>query len=397
MVYLGMSPWEGMWRNRHQLMSRFARRMPVLYVEPWVRARQLRTGAVGVRGMLRGLSAAPLRKTGSGVHVLASPPHRAVSHSGRLKAASLRRWTRWVARHAADIGITRPIVWLSQPGMGEVLGHLNESLSIYHVVDEYAGYTGTDASRRAQLQAAEDRVLDAVDLSIVVSEALEQAKKGPGRRIEIVPNAVDYEAFRDAVANADEPADMASIPGPRVGYSGLTGVRLDLDLVNDLAESLPDLHFVFVGQVDRRECDSELRALEARGNVHFLGQKAVAEVPAYVAAFDAGLLPYRMNLETAHISPLKLYEYLAAGLPVVSTPIPAALPFSSCVAIAGEPGEFRSALMQALETDGPAARAGRQEVASRNTWDDRVRSIMALIGSALNARSERAAADGAGA
>ena len=169
-------------------------------------------------------------------------------------------------------------------------------------------------------------------------------------------------------------------------------------MVNGLAESLPDVHFVFVGQVDRRECESDLRALEVRGNVHFLGRKTVAEVPDYVAAFDAGLLPYRMNLETAHISPLKLYEYLAAGLPVVSTPIPAALPFSSLVDIAGEPAEFRSAVKHALDTDGPEARARRQELASRNTWDDRVASIMALIAPVLKGRSAAAAAaDGAGA
>jgi glycosyltransferase involved in cell wall biosynthesis len=397
MVYLGMSPWEGMWRNRHQLMSRFARFMPVLYVEPWVRTRQLRTGAIGVRGMLRGLSVDSLRRTDTGVHVLTSPPHRAVSYAGRLKNASLRRWTRWVSRNAAAIGITRPILWLSQPGMGEVLGQMRELLSIYHVVDEYAGYTGTDASRRAQLTAAEDRILDAVDLSIVVSDALKEAKAGPGRHVEIVPNAVDYEAFRDAAANRDEPADIAAIPRPRVGYSGLAGVRLDLSLVNGLAEAFPEFHFVFVGNVDSRECESDLRALEARGNVHFLGRKSVAEVPDYVAAFDAGLLPYRMNLETAHISPLKLYEYLAAGLPVVSTPIPAALPFSSVVEIAGEPEAFRSALAHALEIDGPELRARRQDFARCNTWDNRVTAIMALIDSALKARCTTLAADGAGA
>ena len=206
---------------------------------------------------------------------------------------------------------------------------------------------------------------------------------------------MDYDAFREAAANRREPADIAAIPRPHVGYSGLAGVRLDLGLVNELAQALPGLNFVFVGQVDRRECESDLRALEARGNVHFLGQKAVTEVPNYVAAFDAGMLPYRMNLETAHISPLKLYEYLAAGLPVVSTPIPAALPFSSTVAIAGEPAAFRTALTRALEADGPDARARRQELASRNTWDDRVTTILALIVSALEARSMPAAADGA--
>ncbi len=383
MIYLGMSPWGGMWRNRHQLMSRFARSMPVLYVEPWVRTRQMRTGAIGFRQILDGFSATPCRRTESGVNVLTSPPHRAVAQSGRFHQASVRRWTRWVSRHAAALGIRRPILWVSQPGMASIVGKLDEVLSIYHVVDEYAGYTGHDDARRAALQAAENRVLDSVNLSIVVSEALYEAKSRAGRKVFVVPNAVDFAAFAAASRRAEEPTDLAVISRPRAGYSGLVGVRLDLRLVGMLAAQQPETQFVFVGQVDRRECDADLKSLEARDNVHFLGQKPASAVPDYVAGFDVGLLPYRLNLETRHISPLKLYEYLAAGKPVVSTPIPAALPFSDTVSIAAEPADYAAAVSLALAKDSPRLREERQALASRNTWDHRVAAIESIIHDAM--------------
>jgi glycosyltransferase involved in cell wall biosynthesis len=396
MIYLGMSPWEGMWRNRHQLMSRFARAMPVLYVEPWVRTRQIRTGSVGFRRLVGGLAAPSRRCTQSGVHVLTSPPHRPVAQSGRFHRASVRRWAGWVARHAAAVGIRRPVLWVSQPGMKSIVGKLDEVLSIYHIVDEYAGYTGHDESRRAALVAAEDQMLDAVDLSIVVSDALLEAKRGAGRQIFVVPNAVDYPAFAAASDRGEEPADLAAIPKPRVGYTGLVGVRLDLGLIGAMAAEQPDTQFVFVGDVDRRECEEALSLLEGRDNVHFLGRKPASAVPDYVAGLDVGLLPYRLNLETRHISPLKLYEYLAAGKPVVSTPIPAALPFSDTISIAEKPEEFSGAVIRAMASDSARLREERQQLARRNTWDDRVAAIGSIIHEALDAPAGLRSAAGEG-
>ena len=123
--------------------------------------------------------------------------------------------------------------------MTSIVGKLDEVLSIYHVVDEYAGYTGHDDARRAALQAAENRVLDSVDLSIVVSEALYEAKSRAGRKVFVVPNAVDFAAFAAASRRGEEPTDLAAISRPRAGYSGLVGARLDLRLVGRLAAQQP--------------------------------------------------------------------------------------------------------------------------------------------------------------
>jgi glycosyltransferase involved in cell wall biosynthesis len=267
--------------------------------------------------------------------------------------------------------------------MGSVLGNFGEILSIYHVVDEYSGYTGQDHFRRMAMQQSEERLLDAVDLSIVVSPQLHEAKRSEGRKIFVVPNAVDFEAFSTASKRSQPPPDLAEIPWPRIGYSGLIGVRLNLDLVNEAAAARPDFQFVFVGSVDRRECEVQLQRLEERPNVHFLGEKPVALVPDYVSGFHVGMLPYRMNLETCHISPLKLYEYLAAGLPVVSSPIPSARSFVDLIVLAEGSAEFCEAMDIVLADDSEDAREKRLATARENTWDDRVRQIESIIVQAL--------------
>ena len=386
MIYLGMSPWAGMWRNRHQLMTRFARMMPVLYVEPWVRTRELRRRLASPAKILSGLVAPASHDSAGGVTVLRSPPHRPVAHGGRLHEATVARWVEYVLRNARGAGITRPILWVTQPGMGSVVGKFGEILSIYHIVDEYSGYTGQDLLRRTNIQQTEQALLDKVDLSIVVSRELYEAKHGESRKVFVVPNAVDFDVFAEASAQAAVPADLAAIPRPRIGYSGLIGARLNLDLVAAAAEARPDFHYVFVGSVDSRECSHQLMRLQNRSNVHFLGEKPAARVPEYVCGFDVGMLPYNINLETCHISPLKLYEYLAAGLPVVSTNIPAAQPFSDLINFAAGSDEFTRAVDLALDRDSEENRQKRRMTAQANTWNDRVLQIRSIIGEALRAK-----------
>jgi len=217
--------------------------------------------------------------------------------------------------------------------------------------------------------AEEQRLLDNVDVTIAVSPELARAKSAPGRQVALVENAVDFDTYRDASAAGREPAEYAAIPRPRLGYSGLIGKRLDLELLTSLARHRVDWSIVLVGRVDRRDCESELAALERLDNVYFLGCKDVSDVPHYVAGFDIGLLPYRRNLETRNISPLKLFEYAASGKPVIATDIPAAQRHEAVVSIARTVDEF--------------VRLCDRYLASTNTWDDRVREISALLHGAM--------------
>jgi UDP-galactopyranose mutase len=185
--------------------------------------------------------------------------------------------------------------------------------------------------------------------------------------------------YADARRSGNEPADLAAIPRPRVGYSGLIGKRLDLELIHCIAVHRPDSSVILVGNVDERECEDALARLRCVPNVHFLGEKPAADVASYIAGFDIGLLPYAINLETRHISPIKMYEYWAAGKPVVSTAIPAAQRHKFAVNVVESYDEFRSMINRLL--DDPAKYDSERliKLAAQNSWQSRVDIVAAEL------------------
>lgn len=314
-----------------------------------------------------------------GMHVLRSSACRPVSGRRMLGRLTRLNWNRAVRREARRAGISRPILWISLPEMDFALGSMNEELSIYHMVDEYTGYTGLRKSDRERLVERESRLLDRVDLSIVASPELLEAKYAVGRDMVVLENGVDPTRYRMARRSDLMPSDMRSIPRPIIGYSGLIGRRLDLDLLTRLAASRKDWSIVLVGKIDRRECHSALAAFEALPNVFFLGEKAPEDVPAYVSAFDLGMLPYAINIETRHISPIKMYEYWAAGIPVVATSIPAARRHSSALCLADDSRQFIEGVEASLRNFKGSDRERLLELAEENSWQNRVDHITAVI------------------
>lgn len=382
MVYFGMSPWHGMWKSRHQLLSRFSRQMPVLYVEPCVYLRSLRKGETRVSRIFTDIGKS-VERCEPNLTVFHSPAYLPVSGSPFLGRLSQRAWVRGVRRAMIAAGITRPIVWISRPERRFVIGQLGEILSIYHAVDEYAGYTGLDNEGRQRLAAAETELLDSVDLVIVASPELRDAKQGAGRELMVLENGVEPEEYAKARNSGSEPKDLAGIPRPRLGYSGLIGKRLDLELVRDVAQKHPECSVVLMGKVDKRECEEILAILESMPNVHLLGEKPGAEVASYVVGFDIGLLPYQINLETQHISPIKMYEYWAAGKPVVSTAIPAAMRYQSAVHVAESPDQFHSTIDRLIATRGREDAERLIRLAKENSWQSRVDAVTSKLRSRI--------------
>lgn len=379
MIYFGMSPWSGMWKSRHQLMSRFSRSMPVLYVQPWVGLRSLRSQMLGIPRIVADIRRPLLEKHEPNVHVFNSPAYLPVSRSSKLARITQRMWTGAVRRAAHSIGITRPIVWVSRPETGFVVGQMNEQLSIYHVVDEYAGYTGAGRHASAKLADREAVILDSVDLVIVASPELERAKRGPGRDLVVLENGVEPKEYANARQAKLEPDDLADVSKPRIGYSGLIGKRLDLELIREIALRRPDCSVVLIGKVDARECEESLAALESLPNVYLLGEKPATEVARYIVGFDIGLLPYAINLETQHISPIKMYEYWAAGKPVVATSIPAAQRNRSAVNVADSHDEFHFMIDRILDDPNQTNPDQLIELAGRNSWQSRVERVAAEL------------------
>ena len=262
------------------------------------------------------------------------------------------------------------------------IGAVVEKLSIYHVVDEYAGYGNLSESGRRQRMQHETEMLQRTDLAIVVSRGLLERKRRAGGRVYLVPNAADYNAYRPTGQAVPEslPPDLRDIPNPLIGYSGLVAGRLDLELLYGIATRRPDWSFVLLGAVRRRDCEAELDKLEKLPNIHFLGYKPVQDVPDYVLAFQVCIVPYKLDERAEFASPLKIYEYAAAEKPIVATSFQAAKENSEFVMVAKDAHEFEQLLAEAIDispTDG-RIRMG-SKVAKENTWDRRVEMISRII------------------
>jgi hypothetical protein len=219
----------------------------------------------------------------------------------------------------------------------------------------------------------------AVDAVVVVSQTLYDAKSPYNPHTYLVPNAVNYRSYEVALSDPELPAELAAIPAPRVGYIGLIGDKLDYDMLLDLARRNPQWSLVFLGTVRLSQQEDRWHSLVALPNVHHLDAVDVSRVPHYVKGFQVGLLPNLQNLFAENCSPLKLYDYLAAGIPVPSMDMPHVRPFASHIHLAPTPADFGQAVSDALEDTAEQRNRERKHIAARETWQARAEQLSAMI------------------
>lgn len=380
LIYFGPGQWTGLWRNRHHLLSRFAGHNRVLYVEPKIDLLTLRqrwrNGEWRFTHLRRELQRGRVSQAQQNLYIYHSPTFAPVS--GRFPLSHLTGiwWRACLRSSLRRLNFRRPIVWLSQPEMVAQLGHWDEALTIYHVVDEYTAYQGVSAELAEWLRACERQLLGRVDMVLVVSPKLLEAKRTLNSQTYLVPNGVDVQAYRGP---AHVPDDVQSIPPPRLIYAGLIGARLDLKLLADLAERRPQWSLVLVGEANSRGVEEDIARLRHLPNVHFLGLKPPGAVPDYIRACQVCLLPYRLVSETEYMDPLKLYEGLAAGKPIVATPVAALKAAGDVVTLVHTVAEAEQAVHNALSDKCEAMVEKRTALAEQNSWDIRVSRISELI------------------
>lgn len=382
--------WGGILDNRVQLMSVFARRNKVLFVEkePYIRS----TLAGFRHGELRlsDLRRSSLRQVSENLFVFSYPLWAFTS--GRFPLRQLTTIARRLSLRNAvrKLQMTQPIVWFYHPYWVDWVNEIPSAcLLLYHVVDEYTSYQGSTPSRRRRIEEREKKMMVQVDAVIVVSEKLYEAKHPFNPNTYLVPNGVNYQAYADALADPRLPDELQSIRPPRLGCSGLIGDKLNLDMLRDLAQENTEWSLVFLGPVNASEQAKTWQALQAMPNVHYLGSVPWSQVPHYVKGFDVGLIPYVQDRYSEANSPLKLYDYLAAGLPIASVDIPAARQFSPYIHLADTPGNFSQAVRAAVADTSPERRRARRRLAAQHTWEARVEQLSDLIQARLTAKASR--------
>ncbi|MGE0547930.1 MAG: glycosyltransferase [Kofleriaceae bacterium] len=270
------------------------------------------------------------------------------------------------------LGIDAFQLWTFLPNTADYVGTLGEQLAVYYCVDEWSMFSYLD---RSQTVAAERALLERVDAVFAINHALADAKRAVNPSTFVSPHGVDHAMFARALAPATHvPADLAAIAGPRIGFYGTLRDWVDFDLLAAVARARPRWSFVLLGQVL-----TDVAAIRELPNIHLLGQKRHDELPAYCKGFDVGIIPYRIDDRMTFVNPLKLREYLSAGLPVVSTPVPEVVRFAETCRVAASPEQFIAAIEQALGETTPQARAARSAAMATETWSSRVHQVTSTI------------------
>jgi glycosyltransferase involved in cell wall biosynthesis len=364
--------------NQHQLMGRLAARNRVLFVEslglrrPQLASRDLSRLWRRLRAGLRG------PRPASDLHVL-SPLVLPLHGSAAVRSINRRLLRFQVGRAARRLAMQAPILWAYVPQAEGLLDVLEPELVVYHCVDEVAAQKGVDAE---SFRVAEERFARRADLVLASAPALAERMRTLSDRVLFAPNVADTDLFATALEPGPVDPALASLPRPRLVFQGaIVATKLDLSLLAGLARLRPNWSIVLVGPEGAGDPGGDLSTLREAPNIHLLGARRQAELPALLRGADAGLIPYAINDLTRSVFPMKVYEYLAAGLPVLTTPLPA-LEGVAAVDTVASAEQLAAAMEEEMASDTPGRRRERSGAAAAHSWEGRIGEIeTALRGS----------------
>jgi UDP-galactopyranose mutase len=326
LICLSHLRWNFVYQRPQHLMSRFARDYRVLFVEEPV----------------YGGDAPPRLEEHiepCGVRVLV--PHLAASLGDADRDVAQRLL---LDAYLDRNNVRNPVLWHYSPMSLPWTAHLDSALIVYDCMDELSAFRGAPA----QLVTLEQALLTRADVVFTGGHSLYEAKRAMHRNVHAIPSSVDVAHFKAARRPGDDPQDQRSIGRPRLGFYGVLDERFDCQLLRELAALRPAWQFVLIGPVVK----IDPAVLPRAPNIHYLGPKRYEDLPSYLRGWNVALMPFAMNESTRYISPTKTPEYLAGGVPVVSTPIADVVRTygkSGVVSIAGDAPSFARAIANALK------------------------------------------------
>ena len=392
---------DGQWQFRRtdqQMLQRLASTNQVVYVE-----RQASYEVFAQKGKLDYLRAfhGVQRLPGSeDVIVLKSTPMLPGTRAGFFPTLLRAPMTKILARTAKAI-LTRhvsnflranrlrpTVVWVTHPFDVYLLGRFGEELDCYYVFDEYDLFPANRFIQSA-IRTLDWRCCARADL-VFASSVSQYEKRAQYGRAHLVPNGVDFEHFsRAARQQLAMPRELVGLKPPIVGYVGGIDFRIDFHLYHDLVKQHPDWTFVLIGP-HSGVSPTIFQNIIGRNNVHWFGPKPFEDIPAYLQRFDVAIIPFVTNAATNTMSPIKLYEYLAAGKPVVATELAEVKLFSDVVSVAGSVEDFHILVERELGADDTTALERRIEVARLNSIEQRVNVLSELMAHALAGKRSKA-------
>jgi glycosyltransferase involved in cell wall biosynthesis len=270
-----------------------------------------------------------------------------------------------------------PLLWFYTPMALAYGGHLSAGAIVYDCMDELSAFAGAPP----EMTFRERQLFGRADLVFTGGESLYEAKRNHHSNVHSFPSSVEVEHFARALRPGAEPEDQRAIGRPRIGFFGVIDERMDCQLLASMADRHPEWHLVLVGPVVKINPST----LPRRPNIHYLGQKTYRDLPDYIRGWDVATIPFAQNESTRFISPTKTLEYLAAGRPVVSTPIrDVARPYvERGIVRMGAKGDFIRAVEDALAERGSAQESARRAACdafiASTSWDETWTAMEALV------------------
>ncbi len=365
-VCLATSPWYPIPTRKQQVMRRL-HDAEVLYFDP----------AVSLLAPLKDRSAAeklrawkaPGQKVTDHVTVYGLPPVWPFYNKYRwINRRNQRRAAAWIRQVMERHGFEKPVLWVYSPVCADLVEHVPHSALVYDCVDRHSAYGGL--MDPALVDRMELELAARCDMVFATAEPLCRRLREANPRAAFIPNGADDALFRQAASPRPLPADLADVPEPRLGFVGALQRCIEYGWVENAARRNPGWSFVFIGG---EKPGVDLSALKALPNVSFLGLKPHETLPDYLANFQVLLNLFDDSDLSRDVSPLKFYEYLATGKPIVSTPQPAQVQaYASIIQIARSADEFADRCAEALDDTAPERTEARLEAGRRSSWDARV-------------------------
>ncbi len=278
------------------------------------------------------------------------------------------------------LSFKNPLSMIFNPAAGLLAGKLGEKELIYYCVDEYTAFTGASNG----LKEIEENLFRKSNLVIVSAEKLLDNKKHFNQNTFIIRHGVDFSHFRKALDSETKiPDEIKDLPKPIIGFHGLLADWVDFELIKKTAEHFAEGSVVLIGKITV-DAEQKVKILNDVKNVHFLGRKPYSELPAFCKGFDVALNPFAINELTLAANPLKVREYLAAGLPVISTDIPEVRILDHCLI-----GEDHEDFIRQIEA---ALKMVRQpelisDSVKNESWEARVDELREIIAKSEKAKS----------
>ncbi|MGH2914682.1 MAG: glycosyltransferase [Solirubrobacteraceae bacterium] len=376
-VCVGFNDWDAeAWSNQQHLMSRLAASgTQVLFVESLGLRRPRFGSGRDLRRIARRLGTGLRGPRRRGNVTVLSPLVLPVHDRAAVRAlnAALLRWQ--VAVAARRLGMRQPILWAYVPQAEALLETVDPAYVVYHCVDDIAAQEGID---EASFNAAEARFVARADLVLASAPPLAQRMRTLSDHVLLAPNVADTSLFATALDDGPLDPGVAPLPAPRIVFVGAVAARkVDLELVAAIASARPGWSVILVGPVGLGDPSTDVSALREAPNVHLLGVRRQDELPAVLRGADAGLIPYRSTRLTASIFPMKLYEFLSAGVPLVATGLPSVSGVDGVELVDGVAAVV-AALERALSTS-PERRRGLSAAAAAHSWSARLAEIDAAL------------------